>query len=275
MRVSFGDLNRAIRFTFLPPHLTKPFAKSPLIKRGKLRLRAQRWSSIKNQEAIHRGLKPAHKGTFKYNLRFPGQYYQAETGLNQNYFRDYDPQTGRYVESDPIGLAGGTWSTFSYVGNNPISLNDRWGLLPGDPFSTRGAAANDALNFANPMSIAMNSEYAGLLYQDPASGMYYAMPPIPTGVEGNPAIHLPLVGGQGFIPVGDYHTHGNYCTAQHTATDKAHDVFRSDLFSDPDRDWARSIINQYPGWMRYLGTPSGLYFQLSGRSSQMPIDTSH
>lgn len=39
---------------------------------------------------------------FGYNLRFPGQYYQAETGLNYNYFRDYDPQTGRYLESDQL-----------------------------------------------------------------------------------------------------------------------------------------------------------------------------
>jgi len=39
-------------------------------------------------------------------LRFPGQYYDAETGLNQNWNRDYDPLTGKYVESDPIGLQG-------------------------------------------------------------------------------------------------------------------------------------------------------------------------
>jgi RHS repeat-associated protein len=41
------------------------------------------------------------------NLRLPGQYYDAETGLHYNYFRDYDPGVGRYVESDPIGLQGG------------------------------------------------------------------------------------------------------------------------------------------------------------------------
>ncbi|MDF5946520.1 RHS repeat-associated core domain-containing protein [Pseudomonas aeruginosa] len=36
-------------------------------------------------------------------MRFPGQFYDAESGLHYNYFRDYDPETGRYVESDPIG----------------------------------------------------------------------------------------------------------------------------------------------------------------------------
>ena len=50
---------------------------------------------------------PAGGGTFKYNLRFPGQLYDSHAGLNQNYFRDYDPAIGRYVQSDPIGLLGG------------------------------------------------------------------------------------------------------------------------------------------------------------------------
>ena len=45
--------------------------------------------------------------TSSLQVRFPGPYADVETGLFYNYFRDYDPQTGRYVQSDPIGLTGG------------------------------------------------------------------------------------------------------------------------------------------------------------------------
>jgi RHS repeat-associated protein len=68
---------------------------------------------------------------FSYNLRFPGQYYDAETGKHYNYFRDYDPGTGRYVESDPIGLDGGL-NTYTYVGQNPLVGLDPYGLTQQD-----------------------------------------------------------------------------------------------------------------------------------------------
>ena len=70
---------------------------------------------------------PQGQGSFVYNLRFPGQVYDAETGLNQNYFRDFDPGTGRYVQSDPIGLAGGI-NPYTYSGSDPLSQIDRLGL---------------------------------------------------------------------------------------------------------------------------------------------------
>ncbi|MFM9458777.1 RHS repeat-associated core domain-containing protein, partial [Streptomyces europaeiscabiei] len=65
-------------------------------------------------------------GTFTYDLRFPGQRYDAAAGTHYNYFRDYDPRTGRYIESDPIGLRGGI-NTYGYVGQNPLWASDPFG----------------------------------------------------------------------------------------------------------------------------------------------------
>jgi RHS repeat-associated protein len=61
------------------------------------------------------------------NFRFPGQYHDAESGLYYNYFRYYDPDTGRYITSDPIGMHGG-FNTYVYVENNPRRYIDPVGL---------------------------------------------------------------------------------------------------------------------------------------------------
>ena len=74
--------------------------------------------------------------TLAMNLRYPGQYLDQETGLYQNYFRTYDPATGRYLESDPVGLAASI-NTYAYVDNDPISYADPSGLVKVDLFGDK------------------------------------------------------------------------------------------------------------------------------------------
>ncbi len=79
---------------------------------------------------------------FEYHPRFPGQYFDRETNLHYNYFRYYEPETGRYVSPDPIGLAGGL-NVYGYVEDDPISWIDFDGLA-----RNRGGG--------NPRSVAPN-----------------------------------------------------------------------------------------------------------------------
>lgn len=81
----------------------------------------------------------ANSVAFDLPLRLPGQGYDKETGLHYNYFRDYDPSVGRYVESDPIGLDGGL-NTYVYVANNPLRFTDEEGL----DYWVEGAVAGEA-----------------------------------------------------------------------------------------------------------------------------------
>jgi RHS repeat-associated protein len=69
---------------------------------------------------------PSGLGSFEFPLRFPGTYADRETGTLYNYFRDYDPQTGRYVQSDPVGLRGGL-NTYAYTFGDPVNLTDPTG----------------------------------------------------------------------------------------------------------------------------------------------------
>src|SRR5688500_7427990 len=71
----------------------------------------------------------ADREWYAYDLRFPGQQWDAETWGHYNYFRDYDPATGRYVQSDPIGLEGGM-NSYLYGSGNPLLWPDPLGLAP-------------------------------------------------------------------------------------------------------------------------------------------------
>jgi RHS repeat-associated protein len=65
--------------------------------------------------------------TFDMKQRLPGQVCDAETGLNQNYYRDYDPRLGRYLTADPLGVSGGM-NPYAYVNSNPLTDMDPLGL---------------------------------------------------------------------------------------------------------------------------------------------------
>ncbi len=113
--------------------------------------------------------------TITNNLRFPGQYYDAETGLNYNYMRDYNPVIGRYIESDPIGtgLVRMTRSglkmglrvfrpgqpndvnLYSYALNNPVRFVDPLGLYVQPPLNTP----------CGPMYVDSASHYTCLCYK--------------------------------------------------------------------------------------------------------------
>jgi len=70
---------------------------------------------------------PAGQPAFTFNQRFPGQQFDRESNLHYNYYRDYDPALGRYIQSDPIGLRGGV-NTYGYVEGDSLNNSDFYGL---------------------------------------------------------------------------------------------------------------------------------------------------
>jgi RHS repeat-associated protein len=103
---------------------------------------AWRWDSAEAFGATAPDQNPATLGIFSFNQRLPGQVFDPESGLFQNWNREYNPRIGRYMQSDPIGLAGGI-NTFAYVFNSPTDLIDPTGLDGGGAgFTVRPTGAD-------------------------------------------------------------------------------------------------------------------------------------
>jgi RHS repeat-associated protein len=96
------------------------------------------------------------------NLRFPGQYFDSETVLNQNWNRDYDPSVGRYIQSDPAGLDGGT-NTYSYVDGSVLTDTDPLGLIDNCMFKGNCPAPIKPLT---PSQEAEANKELGYLYRE-------------------------------------------------------------------------------------------------------------
>ncbi|RQT15728.1 DUF4329 domain-containing protein [Burkholderia contaminans] len=215
----------------------------------------------------------ARKAGVRNPIRFQGQYFDHETGLHYNRYRYYDPQSGRFVSKDPIGLAGGL-NPWQYA-NNPIHWTDPVGLAR-TPHSGGCAdtAARSALNSVMGKSVRMNKEFGGLIYQK--AGRYFATIPVPgTGRTFVPALALPQVP-KGATIVGDYHTHGDYSVQNMSGeivrtSNPARDDFDSDNFSVKDNLLTLAATAKNKCHRSYLGTPRGKIkvFTVAGGSREL------
>jgi len=88
------------------------------------------WDRV--QDPFGRQVSLTNSGGIDTALRFPGQQADPDTGFAYNYFRDYDPTLGRYIQADPIGLAGGI-NRYAYVGGNPHTHTEQVPLPTVEP----------------------------------------------------------------------------------------------------------------------------------------------
>ncbi|WP_370388589.1 RHS repeat-associated core domain-containing protein [Snodgrassella alvi] len=115
-------------------------------------------------------LDPANQITL--NLRLPGQYYDAESGLHYNFARHYNPQTGRYIEADPLGVMGGM-NLYNYADANPLTYLDPYGLYSWGNFiddaSNFSGGFGDAVSFGGTKWIRKKYDIGNV---DDCSGLY-------------------------------------------------------------------------------------------------------
>jgi hypothetical protein len=202
-------------------------------------------------------------------MAMPVAEYDAD---HPAYASEADDGTPGYLDKPRKG--GGGWKRGSSKGGNhhapstpPLPPGPPGTPVPGPiagslgPFASQDDAARAALSTANPTSINDNREFGGLIYQDPATGAFYATNPSPgTGASFDPSkVQTP----PGTNTVGDYHTHGDYSTVgpdgNPVRSTQAQDQFNSDNFSGTDRNGITSDAAGKPGYAGYLGTPSGTF----------------
>lgn len=139
-------------YYILPDHLATPrVIKDPT---GAV---VWRWQS----DAFGNGVaneSPSGGTPFVFNQRFPGQQYDTETGLHYNNARYYDPQVGRYITSDPVGLAGGL-NTYGYASSTPLARVDPQGLTDLIYFNPRESTPNGVTMYARALAAPSPSGY--------------------------------------------------------------------------------------------------------------------
>jgi RHS repeat-associated protein len=114
---------------------------------------------------------------YVYNLAFPGQYYDGETGLFYNVNRDYNSGTGRYIESDPKGLSAGP-NTYAYAGSNTLAAFDQLGLSCTSAMGTVVCSIPGGPTFAFPAPAGWPAT------MDDASSADYHFYDVPVGLGG-------------------------------------------------------------------------------------------
>ncbi|WP_312705557.1 RHS repeat-associated core domain-containing protein [Stenotrophomonas lactitubi] len=98
--------------------------------------------------------------SFTLNMRFPGQRFDPVSGLNHNYFREYESRTGRYTQSDPIGLSGGI-STYAYAESSPFMFSDPLGLTK---WSGSGISSSAFVSAVDNYNLTANCPSGGTAY---------------------------------------------------------------------------------------------------------------
>jgi RHS repeat-associated protein len=123
---------------------------------------------------------PSYAQAVKFDLRYPGQVFDEETGLSYNLHRYYDAATGRYMQADPIGLEGG-WNRFGYVNGNPLSYVDPLGLAG---FVPGGGGAVDTGDMCQPLLLKNPMDDNGCLRPFVAGGPSLCVGPGSLGKAG-------------------------------------------------------------------------------------------